>query len=165
MHGALVRPVAVGAAALIFTGAFGQEKYELSDTDDWNLVATVDPSTPAGQLAIARKALAADENKRAASKEEYLKSMYTLTKECTDGTEFARRRDQMKREYRDAYLCGQLRLDAIQRISAGFSRIDVVAATRLPARHRHWRQQDRGRAGTRGRSGAGRVAAGRLGEW
>jgi outer membrane protein assembly factor BamD (BamD/ComL family) len=52
---------------LIAGGALGQQKYELSDTDEWNLVNAVDPSTPAGQLATARRALAAGENKRAAN--------------------------------------------------------------------------------------------------
>jgi len=62
-----MRPVALCAAALITGGALAQQKYELTDTDEWNLVDSADPSTPAGQLATARKALAAGENKRAAN--------------------------------------------------------------------------------------------------
>ncbi len=62
-----MRPVALCAAALIAGSALGQQKYELSDTDEWTLVDSVDPSTPAGLLATARKALAAGENKRAAN--------------------------------------------------------------------------------------------------
>ena len=62
-----MRPVALCAAALIAGGALGQQKYELTDTDEWNLVEAADPSSPAGQLAAAREALAAGENRRAAS--------------------------------------------------------------------------------------------------
>ena len=67
MRGALMMPVALCAAALIAGVARGQQKYELTDTDEWNLVASADPSTPAGRLAVAREALAAGKNSRAAS--------------------------------------------------------------------------------------------------
>lgn len=65
MVGALMRPVALGAILLVVTGAPAQEKYELTDTDEWLLVDSADPSTPAGQLAAARRALAAGEARRA----------------------------------------------------------------------------------------------------
>lgn len=45
--------------------AVGQETYELTPTDDWEMVESADPATPEGQLAAARKALAAGENSRA----------------------------------------------------------------------------------------------------
>ncbi len=67
MLGAPAKLVAVGTAALIVAGVLAQEKYELTDADEWNLVDSADPSTPAGQLAAARRALAAGENKRAQS--------------------------------------------------------------------------------------------------
>lgn len=74
--------------------------------------------------------LQADEGRRAVARDEYLKAMYTLTKECGDGVEFACRRDLLKRKHRDVYLSGQLADDAIQLISTQFARIDAAAAIR-----------------------------------
>ena len=70
--------------------------------------------------------LQADEGQRAVARDDYLKAMYTLTKECSDGAEFACRRDLLKREHRDAYLSGQLSDDAVQLISTQFARIDAA---------------------------------------
>ena len=60
-------PMALCAAALCAGGAPGQQKYELSDTDEWHLVESADPATPAGRLAAARHAMAGGRNQRAAS--------------------------------------------------------------------------------------------------
>jgi outer membrane protein assembly factor BamD (BamD/ComL family) len=58
------------ACALLSVGAvvspvLGQETYTLSEDDQWQLAESVDPGTPAGQLALARKALAAGDAKEA----------------------------------------------------------------------------------------------------
>jgi outer membrane protein assembly factor BamD len=58
------------ACALFSVGAavspvLGQETYTLSEDDQWQLAESVDPGTPAGQLALARKALAAGDAKGA----------------------------------------------------------------------------------------------------
>lgn len=45
--------------------AEGQEKYELTPDDTWKVVDAIDPSTPAGQLALARQALAEGNTARA----------------------------------------------------------------------------------------------------
>jgi len=45
--------------------AFGQETYELEQDNQWQLTEPVAPDTPAGQLALARKALAAGDAKGA----------------------------------------------------------------------------------------------------
>ncbi len=47
--------------------AVGQDKYEFTATDEWEMVESADPATPEGQLVAARKALAAGENARAGS--------------------------------------------------------------------------------------------------
>ncbi len=44
---------------------FGQQQYELTDGDAWKKVQTPDPTTPQGQLAAARRALAEGEYRRA----------------------------------------------------------------------------------------------------
>ncbi len=56
-----VLTIAVGGTAV------GQDTYELTATDEWEMVETADPATPEGQLVAARKALAAGENARAGS--------------------------------------------------------------------------------------------------
>ncbi|MHC4100893.1 MAG: outer membrane protein assembly factor BamD [Planctomycetota bacterium] len=61
--------VAVACTALLAgigaTPVLGQETYTLSEDDQWQLAESVDPGTPAGQLALARKALAAGDAKGA----------------------------------------------------------------------------------------------------
>ena len=52
---------AVGGAAV------GQDTFELSETDEWQIVNSVDPTTPEGELVAARKALAAGEYAHAES--------------------------------------------------------------------------------------------------
>ena len=53
---------AVGGAAV------GQDKYELTATDEWEIVESADPATPEGQLVAARKALAAGEYSQVGSR-------------------------------------------------------------------------------------------------
>jgi outer membrane protein assembly factor BamD (BamD/ComL family) len=55
------RVVAACAAVSLAVGvppALGQEKYELTPEDDWQVTETVDPESPEGQLALARRTLA-----------------------------------------------------------------------------------------------------------
>ncbi|MHC4589852.1 MAG: outer membrane protein assembly factor BamD [Planctomycetota bacterium] len=64
----MLRAAAVCAALLLGIGAspvIGQETYTLSEDDEWLLADSVDSDTPEGQLALARKALAAGDAKGA----------------------------------------------------------------------------------------------------
>jgi outer membrane protein assembly factor BamD (BamD/ComL family) len=64
----MIRVAAACTALLAGIGAtsvLGQERYELSPDDEWQLAESVDPGTPAGQLGLARKALAAGDAKGA----------------------------------------------------------------------------------------------------
>jgi len=65
MRSDALAPIDLVTLALAVTGAVGQEKYELTETDEWEVVASVEPGTPQGQLAMARKALAGGEYRRA----------------------------------------------------------------------------------------------------
>jgi len=65
MPGDLLIPVAIATFVLVAATAGGQEKYELAENDEWEVVASPEPGTPQGQLAMARKALAGDEYRRA----------------------------------------------------------------------------------------------------
>ena len=65
MRGGLLIPVAIATSVLVVATAGGQEKYELSETDEWEIVESAEPGTPAGQLAMARRALAGGEYRRA----------------------------------------------------------------------------------------------------
>lgn len=82
--------------------------------------------------------LETDESKRATARNEYLKALYALTKECGDGVHFAHRRDLLKKQHRAAYLCGDLQQAALQRISERFSRIDSIAVRRRQRFERLW---------------------------
>jgi outer membrane protein assembly factor BamD (BamD/ComL family) len=62
------RTAVLAAAITLGVGAspvIGQETYTLSESDQWKLAAALDPETPEGQLALARKALAAEDAKGA----------------------------------------------------------------------------------------------------
>ncbi len=61
----MIRVVAAITMGIGASLAFGQETYTLSEDDQWQLAESVDPDTPAGQLALARKALAAGDAKGA----------------------------------------------------------------------------------------------------
>ena len=65
MRGGLLIPVAIAISVLVVRTAGGQEKYELTETDEWEIVESAEPGTPAGQLAMARRALAGGEYRRA----------------------------------------------------------------------------------------------------
>jgi outer membrane assembly lipoprotein YfiO len=53
------------SVAVAVSPARGQDTFELSPDDEWKLTETVDPNSPEGQLALARRALAAGDAKGA----------------------------------------------------------------------------------------------------
>ncbi len=57
--------LAATVSFVIAIAALGQEQYELSESDIWEKVDTVDPDTPQGRLALARQALATGDTRRA----------------------------------------------------------------------------------------------------
>lgn len=79
-----------------------------------------------------------DERKRATAKDEYLRALFALTKECGNDADFPRRRDLLKKQHRTAYLYGDLQQAALQRISERFSRIETIAVRRRQRFERLW---------------------------
>ncbi len=59
--------VATCLLGLLTAAGVAQERYTLSDEDTWQAEGAVDPETPEGQLALARRALAAGQAPRAES--------------------------------------------------------------------------------------------------
>ncbi len=53
------------ADGIISPAAFGQQQYILSDEDTWQAGASIDPATPQGELALARRTLARGDAERA----------------------------------------------------------------------------------------------------
>ena len=53
------------AEGIISPAAFGQQRYILSDEDTWQAGASIDPATPQGELALARRTLARGDAERA----------------------------------------------------------------------------------------------------
>ena len=121
-----------GDAAII---SFGAGK--LLDCGGGGAVLT-DRADLAEQCRAVCETLENDESKRATAKDEYLKALFALTKECGNDAGFASRRDLLKKQHRAAYLCGDLPPATLQRISERFSRIETVAVKRRQRFERLW---------------------------
>ena len=60
----LLGPVCVLIAAVMNAGVIAQQEYSLTEDDAWTKISEPDPATPAGQLALARQALARNDAAR-----------------------------------------------------------------------------------------------------